>query len=59
MPVNGRTQLEVALQDDTQALDEVVVVGYGTQQKSHLTGAVGKVTNENLSRFRWPAPTRP
>ncbi|SDY61082.1 SusC/RagA family TonB-linked outer membrane protein [Hymenobacter psychrophilus] len=51
MPVNGRTQLSVALQDDSQALDEVVVVGYGTQRKSHLTGAVAKVTNENLQQI--------
>ena len=41
--VDSITQLNVALQEDTQSLDEVVVVGYGTQRKSDLTGAVSVV----------------
>jgi TonB-linked SusC/RagA family outer membrane protein len=49
--LNGRSQLTVAMQDDVQALDDVVVVGYGTQRKSHLTGAVAKVTNESLNQI--------
>jgi TonB-linked SusC/RagA family outer membrane protein len=38
--VGNRTQLQVTLLEDTQALDEVVVVGFGTQKKVNLTGAV-------------------
>lgn len=38
----GRS-MSVVLKDDTQALDEVVVIGYGVQRKSDLTGAVGQI----------------
>ena len=41
--VNGKTTLEVRLEDDNAALEEVVVVGYGTQTKATLTGAVAIV----------------
>ena len=41
--VNGKTALKVTLQEDTEVLDEVVVVGYGTMKKSDLTGAVSFV----------------
>lgn len=33
--------------DDTEVLDEVVVVGYGTMKKSDLTGSVGSISSEN------------
>jgi TonB-linked SusC/RagA family outer membrane protein len=46
--VGNRTTLDVTLQEDTQALEEVVVVGYGTQKKIHLTGAVAQVKGEVL-----------
>src|SRR5690606_32602389 len=36
--VGGRTMIEIVLIEDSQTLDEVVVVGYGTQKKSDLTG---------------------
>ncbi len=42
--VGSRNRIDVTLQDDVTALDEVVVVGYGTQKKVNLTGAVGSVT---------------
>ena len=41
--VNGQTSLQVKLLEDTQKLDEVVVVGYGTQKKVNLTGSVSSV----------------
>ncbi len=43
------TPLQVTLKDDTQALDEVVVVGYGTQKKVNVTGAVGMVDSKVLA----------
>ena len=43
VPVNGKNSLKVTLQEDTEVLDEVVVVGYGVQRKSDLTGAVASV----------------
>jgi TonB-linked SusC/RagA family outer membrane protein len=41
--VSGKTNLEIILMEDTQALDEIVVVGYGTQKKINLTGAVAQI----------------
>ena len=49
----GQTRLLVKLQEDTQRLDEVVVVGYGTVRKRDLTGAVSSVKSEDIMR----APT--
>ena len=41
--VNGKTIFNIVLEEDTETLDEVVVVGYGVQRKSDLTGAVASV----------------
>ena len=49
--LKGQTNVNVTLKEDTQALEEVVVVGYGTQKKVNLTGAVG-VTNAEAIEFR-------
>lgn len=38
IPVNGRKTLKVVLKEDTEILDEVVVIGYGTMKKSDMTG---------------------
>lgn len=50
VPVNNQTSINVTLDQDSQALDEVVVVGYGTQKKSALTGSVIKVDSEQLTQ---------
>lgn len=47
--VDGRTNLEVIMEPSASALDEVVVIGYGTQKKSDLTGAIGSVKAEELA----------
>jgi TonB-dependent starch-binding outer membrane protein SusC len=46
--LNGRTTLDIAMASETAQLDEVVVVGYGTQRKKDLTGAVTAVSAERL-----------
>lgn len=46
--VNGRSVINIRLEEDTQVLDEVVVVGYGVQRKSDLTGAVASVNSKDL-----------
>lgn len=46
--IGQQTTLNVVLETDTQLLDEVVVVGYGTVRKSDLTGAVSQITSEEL-----------
>lgn len=51
VPVKGGSVFNVTLLEDQQQLDEVVVVGYGVQKKSHLTGSISKVKNENLGQL--------
>lgn len=47
VPVNGQTSLQITLAEDSAQLDEVIVVGYGTQKKSDLTGSVVRVSLED------------
>ena len=47
--VAGRTELTVVLRPDTQFLEEVVVVGYGTQKKVNLTGSVSMVGSDEIA----------
>src|SRR5690554_1040610 len=48
IPINGRSVIDVVMETDVQALEEVVIIGYGTVQKSDLTGSVGRVEMEDL-----------
>jgi hypothetical protein len=50
IPVNNRTTIDVAMEEDVTSLNEVVVIGYGTQKRSDLTGAVGSVNEERVER---------
>lgn len=45
---NARTPIQVVLEQEETALDEIVVVGYGTQKKSVVTGAISSVKSEDL-----------
>lgn len=49
--VGNKSQINVALATDTKALTEVVVVGYGTQKKSQLTGAISSVTSKQITEM--------
>ena len=46
--VNGQTLIDVNLEEDVANLDEVIVVGYGTQKKKVVTAAISKVDLEDL-----------
>lgn len=46
--VNGETEIDVSLTEDLNQLGEVVVVGFGTQRRENLTGAVATVDSENF-----------
>ncbi|MDO4702787.1 TonB-dependent receptor [Tannerella sp.] len=48
--VKGVTSFDIVLKEDTQMIDEVVVVGYGTQKKVNLTGAVSVVRGEEMTK---------
>ncbi|MDR2969567.1 MAG: TonB-dependent receptor [Tannerellaceae bacterium] len=51
IPVNNRTVLNIQLREDTQTLDEVVVVGYGIQQRKDITGSVSVVSSKELQEI--------
>ncbi len=48
--VKGQQTLSITLSDDSQALEEVVVIGYGTTKKKDLTGSVSSVGGETLAK---------
>lgn len=48
VPVNGQTLIDVNLEEDVANLDEVIVVGYGTQKKKEVTAAIAKVDSDDL-----------
>jgi len=49
--IEDQKTLDISLVDDASKLDEVVVIGYGTQKKSNLTGAISKVKNTDLDKI--------
>lgn len=49
--VGNQTSLNIALKEDTQLLDEIVIVSYGTQKKRDLTGAVSTLNADDLSNL--------
>jgi hypothetical protein len=48
VPINSRSEINIILEPDVAQLSEVVVIGYGTQQKRDLTGAVSQVKATQL-----------
>ncbi len=52
--VNNRTVINVTLDEDVSALDEVIVVGFGTQKKVNLSGAVAQVTGAEIANRPTP-----
>ncbi|GAB3882274.1 TonB-dependent receptor [Spirosoma agri] len=54
VPVNNRSTVNVSLESDAGSLEEVVVVGYGTQRRSSMTGAVSSVTPKELTALPVP-----
>jgi len=50
VPVDGKTELTISLKGSSQVLDQVVVVGYGTQRKRDITGAVASVNGGDIAK---------
>lgn len=46
--VNGRSSIHIVMEEDPKTLEEVVVVGYGTQKKGNLTAAISTIKNEEI-----------
>lgn len=53
--VTNQTSFSVQMQEDVQALKEVVVVGYGTQLKTDVTGSIASVTGEEIANVPVPS----
>ncbi|WP_316816309.1 TonB-dependent receptor [Pedobacter nyackensis] len=53
--INGNTVANFSLKPDQQSLNEVVVVGYGTQTRREVTGSISKVTGEKLTAIPTPS----
>ena len=49
VPVAGKTSINAVMEEDAIGIEEVVAIGYGTMKKNDLTGAIGSVSNENLT----------
>lgn len=50
IPLQGKTELDVVMSAGTSQLEQVVVVGYGTQRKRDLTGSIGSVKGEEITK---------
>ncbi len=50
MPVNKRTEINITLQNSTKSMDQVVVVGFGTQRKIDVTGSISSVKGIEISK---------
>ncbi|MGV3763948.1 SusC/RagA family TonB-linked outer membrane protein [Parapedobacter sp.] len=48
VPISNRTTIDVALEKDVTALDQIVVIGYGTQERKDLTGSIASVSAEEI-----------
>jgi TonB-linked SusC/RagA family outer membrane protein len=51
IPINNQTEINITLADDTSDLDEFIVVGYGLQRKSDLTGSISSLKSEEINRL--------
>ena len=54
IPVTNQTTINISMAEDANKLDEVVVIGYGTQKRSNITGAISKVKNDDLNQIAVP-----
>lgn len=58
VPVGGKTLIDVALNPDTQLLDETVVVAFGTSTKEAFTGSATVVKSDDITKMQGSEPTR-
>ncbi len=50
VPVAGRGHIDIVLEEDSEMLDDVVVIGYGVQKKSVVTAAISSITSDDLKK---------
>ncbi len=56
IPVDGRSLIDITLEEDVAKLDEVVVIGYGTAQAKDLTAPISVIKGEELSNIPTTSP---
>lgn len=49
--IGGRTNIDISLQQDITTLEEVVVIGYGTQERANVTGAISTMKSDEVTNF--------
>lgn len=54
LDIDGRSEINVQLQQDVQMLDDIVVVGYGTQEATNLTGSIARASTEEINQVSTP-----
>lgn len=48
--IDGKTSLKITIEEDTKTLDEIVVVGYGTQKRGNLTGSIASIKGDEIKK---------
>ncbi len=56
--LNGRSNITIALAEDASQLDEVVIIGYGSQKKSDVTGAIATVSSKDIEKYTFTDPAQ-
>ena len=56
VPINNQSTIDVTLSPDTKSLEEVVVVGYGNQERAKVSSAISSVSGEEISELPVPTP---
>ncbi|MEM9673114.1 MAG: TonB-dependent receptor [Bacteroidota bacterium] len=54
VPINGQSTINISLEEDISSLEEVVVVGYGTQKKSNVSGSIVSIGSEDIAKVQAP-----
>ena len=53
IPIGAQTNFSIVLEESASGLDEVIVIGYGTQKEALLTGSVGTIKNEEIKKVSY------
>ena len=53
-PINGRSEINIIMQVDAEDIDEVVVIGYGIQKKSDITGSISTIDTDDITKISVP-----
>ena len=52
--MNGRSSINISLEEEATSLNDIVVIGYGTSKRKDLTGTVSSINAAQLEKFLYP-----